>query len=166
MPNFVSLTRPSLQILGKSQMGLLPIFQISGQSSIKENYHNSRTSDNIDTELGPVTKRDKRNKTTSSFFRFMVNLDQPKSWIPDAWSVKVTFSSIVTFYLTKTENWTKKSLPQVSQYCFEKRYCFSKKCWYFATNADISKIKRVLVLKGIFSETTYVCVLTCQSWSF
>ena len=26
-------------------------------------------------------------------------------------------------------------------------------------NNDISKIKRVLVLKGIFSETTYVCVL-------
>ena len=29
-------------------------------------------------------------------------------------------------------------------------------------NADISKIKRVLVLKGIFSETAYVCVLTYQ----
>ena len=26
-------------------------------------------------------------------------------------------------------------------------------------NTDISKIKRALVLKGIFSETTYVCVL-------
>ena len=29
-------------------------------------------------------------------------------------------------------------------------------------NAEISKIKVVLVLKGIFSETTYVCVLTHQ----
>ena len=29
-------------------------------------------------------------------------------------------------------------------------------------NADISKIKRVLEIKAIFSETTYVSVLTCQ----
>ena len=40
-------------------------FQISGQSLIKENYQNSRTSDNIDMELGPVTKTEKRKKTTS-----------------------------------------------------------------------------------------------------
>ena len=33
-------------------------------------------------------------------------------------------------------------------------------------NADISKIKRALVLKSIFSETQYVCVLMCQIWSF
>ena len=29
-------------------------------------------------------------------------------------------------------------------------------------NADISKIKGVQALKGIFSETAYGCVLTCQ----
>ena len=40
-------------------------FRISGQSLIKENCHNSRTSDDIDMKLGPVTKLDKRNKTTS-----------------------------------------------------------------------------------------------------
>ena len=33
-------------------------------------------------------------------------------------------------------------------------------------NADISKIKGVLVLKGVFSETTHVCVLTHQISSF
>ena len=33
-------------------------------------------------------------------------------------------------------------------------------------NADISKIKGALVLKGIISETIYVCVLTCQIWGF
>ena len=32
--------------------------------------------------------------------------------------------------------------------------------------AGISKIKGVLVLKGIFSETTYVCVLKYQISSF
>ena len=33
-------------------------------------------------------------------------------------------------------------------------------------NADISKIKEVLVLKGIPSETAYVCVPTYQISSF
>ena len=40
-----------------------------------------------------------------------------------------------------------------------------KKCWCFAKKC-ISKIKVVLALKGIFSETTYVYVLTKQIWSF
>ena len=39
-------------------------FQISDQSLIKENCCNSRTSDDIDMKLGPVTKLDKRNKIT------------------------------------------------------------------------------------------------------
>ena len=37
-------------------------FRISGQSLIKENCYNSRTSDDIDMKLGPVTKLDKRNE--------------------------------------------------------------------------------------------------------
>ena len=52
---------------------------------------------------------------------------------------------------------TKKSPTQPSHYCFEQRYYFLQK------NADIGKIKGVLVLKGIFSETTPVCVLTYQT---
>ena len=43
-------------------------FWISGQFLINENCHNSRTSDDIDITLGPVTKLDKRNKTTSKEF--------------------------------------------------------------------------------------------------
>ena len=43
-------------------------FQISGQSLIKGNCHNSRTSDDTDMKLGPVTKLDKRNKTSSKKF--------------------------------------------------------------------------------------------------
>ena len=31
---------------------------------------------------------------------------------------------------------------------------------FLQKNADITKIKKALVLKGIFSETTYVCVRT------
>ena len=37
-------------------------FRISGQSLVKGNCHNSRTSDDIDIKLGPITKIDKRNK--------------------------------------------------------------------------------------------------------
>ena len=37
---------------------------------------------------------------------------------------------------------------------------------FLPKNADISKIKRVLVPKGMFAETTYECVLTCQISSF
>ena len=37
-------------------------FRISGKSLMKENCHKSRTSDDIDMKLGPVTKVDKRNK--------------------------------------------------------------------------------------------------------
>ena len=33
-------------------------------------------------------------------------------------------------------------------------------------NADIRKIKKAFVLKGVFSETTYGSVLTCQISSF
>ena len=39
-------------------------FRISGQSFIKENCHNSRTTDDINMKLRPVTKHHKRNKTT------------------------------------------------------------------------------------------------------
>ena len=43
-------------------------FQISDQSLIKENCHNSRIGEDIDMRLGPVTRLDKRNKTTSKKF--------------------------------------------------------------------------------------------------
>ena len=33
---------------------------------------------------------------------------------------------------------------------------------FLQENADISKIKGLLVLKGIFSETKYLCILTYQ----
>ena len=74
-------------------------------------------------KLGPATTLDKRQKTiikyltmtscqkivtSLSFFGFMANLEQSRTRIPDAKSV------IVTFYLTKSENRTKKSPTQLS----------------------------------------------------
>ena len=73
-------------------------------------------------KLGPVTKQDKGNTLTSktltmtsgqkiltpwSFFQFMVNLQPSESQIPDTWSIKSIFSSIVTFYFTDPQNRTK-----------------------------------------------------------
>ena len=74
-------------------------FRISGQSLIKRNCQNSWTSNDIGMKLGPETKLDKKNKTTSknltmtscrkivtslSFFRYATNLEQPGSRILDA----------------------------------------------------------------------------------
>ena len=39
---------------------------------------------------------------------------------------------------------------------------FTKMLIFYKKNADISKIKVVLVSKGIFFETTYVFVVTYQ----
>ena len=90
-------------------------FRISGQSLIKENCHNSRTSDDIDMKLRPVTKLDNRNKkrqknltltscrkilTSLSFFGFLANSEQCGGRIADTESAKVMFSVIVTFLLS------------------------------------------------------------------
>ena len=73
-------------------------------------------------KLGPVTnltRERKRRQKKLTFFEFLVNLEHSGGWIPDTESAKVMFSVIVTFCLTKTENRTKKSLTQLSHYCFE-----------------------------------------------
>ena len=48
--------------IGQNSDGGISDFQISSQSLIKVNCHNSRTSDDIEMKLGPGTKIDKRNK--------------------------------------------------------------------------------------------------------
>ena len=70
---------------------------------MKENGHNSRTSNDIDMKLVPVTKLDKKNMATSKkfdddvllanyvvivIFQFMAILEQIRSRISDAWSLK------------------------------------------------------------------------------
>ena len=68
-----SLTRPSLQILGKTQTGYwaklsISNLQISDQSLINENCHTTRTSNDIDMKLGRVCKRGKKNREMSEKF--------------------------------------------------------------------------------------------------
>ena len=98
---------------------------------LKENCHNSRTSDDIDMKLAPVTKLDKRNKTTSkkkltltpnwkivtllSFFGFLTNLEQSRGRISDTESAKVIFFSNCNLLPFRTKNY----LTQLSHYYFE-----------------------------------------------
>ena len=75
-------------------------------------------------KLGLVAKLDKRNKITSKkigefCFRFMDNLRESGRRIPVVWSVKLTFSFTVSFYLTRTENRNKiKKLRKPKGYIF------------------------------------------------
>ena len=133
-------------------------------------------------KLSPVTKLYKKNTATSkkfiitscrhivtslSFFQFMANLQPSGMRILDVWSAKLIFSLEITFYLTKTENRTKKFLTQLSLLLIWLKVLFLlKNAEFLLKNRDISKIKKVLVLKSIFSKTTYVCVLTYQISSF
>ena len=57
--------------------------------------------------------------TSLPFFRFFANLEQSGGQIPDTESAKAMFLVMITFCLTETENRTKKSLTQLSHYCFE-----------------------------------------------
>ena len=129
--------------------------RISGQSLTKRNSHNSRTSDDIDRKLWPLTKLGKRSKTTSkkiddgvmsencdviAIFRIYRRIGA--IWKPDS-RRRVCKTYLINTVLTlllwvKVLFWPKKAL------------IFCK------INADISKIKmRALALKGIFSETTF-----------
>ena len=64
MPNLVSLTHPSLQVLDKTQTLVFSIFGFL-VSHLQKSYHNSRTTNDIDMKLGPITKFDKKNTATS-----------------------------------------------------------------------------------------------------
>ena len=55
-------------------------------------------------------------------------------------------------------------VSQLTYYCFE--YVFNKNADLLEKNADNSKIKGILVLKGIYSGTTYAFVLKYQISSF
>ena len=85
-------------------------------------------------KLGPVIKDGKKKISTSKkfaddimskncnlivFFQYITNLQPSGSQILDTWSIKLTFSLIITFYLTEPENRTKKSFTPLLHYCFE-----------------------------------------------
>ena len=138
-------------------------------------------------KLASVTKLYKSNKTTSkkkkkkkkkkmamaskrqivtslSIFLFKENLEQSRNLILEAWSAKLILSLIITFYPTKTENRTKNFLTQLL--IWVKVLFLTKNADSLPKNADINKVKKVLILRHIFFKTKYVCVLTYQISSF
>ena len=59
---------PQSPDIGQNSDRSISDFRFSGLSLIKLNCHNSRTRNDIDMKLGPVTKLDKRNKIVSKKF--------------------------------------------------------------------------------------------------
>ena len=149
---------------------------------MKENCHNSRTRNDIDMKLGQVNKIDKRNKNTSKKFDVDVMLENydpiavcliygqfGRMQKPD--SGRIVYKNYIFInknllsYKNSKQNWN-TSDTALTLLLWVKVLFLSKNLFFCKKNAEISKIKRVLVLKAIFSETKYVCVLTCQTWSF
>ena len=118
------------------------------------------------------TKQSQKNLTVTScrkivtslpFFQFTANLEQSRSRILDVktYMLKLTFSSIATFYLTKIENRAKRSLTLLLL-LWVKVLFWPKNADFLQKNAYISNIKEALVLTDVFSVTKYESVLTCQ----
>ena len=132
MPNLISLTCSNVQILDKTQT---KVFSISGFlviSLIDRNCHNSRTSHDIGRTLAIAT----------SLWPFYL---WPLWSNLEARFRMHKFSLITIFYLTKTENRTKKYLIELSYDCFEWRYYFfSKNTDFLLKRAGFSKFKGVL----------------------
>ena len=105
---------------------------------------------------------------TPSFLRFMANLEQTGGRILDAQYVKLTFSLKITFYLTNTENRTKKSLTQFSHYCFEERYCFCRKMLIFSkkmlTSVKLGGPRYQRWYQKVYFLKLYLCEYLCTKF--
>ena len=130
----MSLTCPSPQVVSKTQTAG---FSISGRSLINEKCHNSRTSNDTDMKFGPVTKLDIRKVPMSK--KLDDNVMSANYDIIVHFSISCQFGAIQKpeiFYLTKIKNRIKKSLTQLSCYCFEWRYCC---CYFYFMNRGFQK---------------------------
>ena len=168
---------PQSPDIGQNSDGGIPDFQISGQSLIKENCHNSRTSDDIDMKLEPVTKLDKRKQGQKKFdydvisencdviIIFLIYGQSGAIPKPDSRRIVCKTYVFIKSNLLSYKNWKqnyKTCNTALTLLLWVKILFLPKTVIFLQKNADIRKIKRALVLKGIFSKTTYVCVLTCQ----
>lgn len=97
MPSLISLTCFIPRIVDKTQT---MVFRISGfvaKPIVKKNNQRPRASNDIDMELGPLSK------LIQGHCYFPVNLEELESLIPDGWSIIFNISSMTIFYLAKTE---------------------------------------------------------------
>ena len=98
---------------------------------------------------------------TLSFFQFVVELEPSRNWIPlDAWSTNLIYINKNPLFLQKLKKELKISNTALIPLLKSKGSIFARKCCFFAKNHNIIKINGALVPKDIFSETTYVFVLT------
>ena len=65
--------------------------------------------------------------TSLSFFQFMVNLEQSRTWISDTWSVILTLLLIATAYLMKSETELKNLKHSSHMIALSKGTIFAKK---------------------------------------
>ena len=154
MPNLVSLNCSAFQILGKD-------FRTSDQFFTNKNCHNSRTSHDIDVKLGSVTKLDRKNTETSK--KSDNDVMSPIGDIIVCFSIYGQFAAILYIInnnLLSYKTWKQKL--KIFNIAFilllwVKVLFLPKNVDFFEKNADISKIKEVLVLKDIFFWN-YICV--------
>ena len=84
----------------------------------------------------------------------MAKLELSGSWILDAQSVKLTFSLIVTFYLTKTENRIKKSLRNSHMH---ERVIVTFSIETFDNYTNIAKQELTTLIKYVLASIQSVC---------
>ena len=182
MPNPAFLTCSSLEIFGQNSDRGISDFWISGQSPIKVNCHNYRTSDDIAMKLGSVTKLDNRNKMTSKKINDDVRSTNCEVivifptygqfgaiWKPDSGRIAcktyIFIRNNLLSYKIWKQNW-KISNIALTLLLWVKVLFSPKNAVLLQENADIGKIKKALVLKAMLSETSYVCILRYQISSF
>ena len=96
--------------------------------------------------------------TSLPFFQFTANLEQPGSWIPNAQSVKLIF--FINGNLLSYKNRTKKSLTQLSHYCFDKGTILAGKADFFK-KMQYKRYKKVYLLK--LHTIVYLCAILISS---
>ena len=108
-------------------------------------------------KLGPVTKLDKRTKKQSKKF-----IDDVMSTNCDVIVIFLIYTQFGAIQKPDSERIVNKTYIFITNTALT--LLLSVKILFLPKNADfdISKIKKALVLNGIFSETKYVCVLTNQ----
>ena len=133
-------------------------------------------------KLGPVTKLKKSNKIRSKDFEddnmsansdvivnFLIYNQFGAIRIPDSGSIACKTYLFISSNLLSCKNWKqnkKISNTHLTLFPLVKVLFWPKNADFLQKNADIGKIKNVLVLSDIFFETTYFFVLTYQILSF
>ena len=124
VPNLVSITCPSLQILGKTHTGVFPISGFLIPEPVMILTWNLDQSLKLTREIKPRQKilamtLCREIVTSLSFFGFLANLEQSRGRIPDTEHAKVMFSVIVTIFVLQKLKTELNSLTQLLHYCFE-----------------------------------------------